>query len=233
MMREGGSAILPRIALRDDNLRQGTNMKLQQQQDKKPRQNPGDQFRQDILALVPHLRAFARNLCGGADMAEDLAQEALVKAWRSQHYFEPGTNLKAWLFTILRNEFYSQRRRNWRQTHWDEVKAERIATPPDPQFWALQLSDTERGLRDLPDGQREALVLVAAAGFSYEEAAEICGTAVGTMKSRVARGRLALTDILDGKRKFAEPARRAVASDTILAQLQALTPAGAPCAAYA
>lgn len=208
-------------------------MKLQQQQEKKLRQIPGDQFRQDILALIPHLRAFARNLCHGADMAEDLAQEALVKAWRSQHYFEPGTNLKAWLFTILRNEFYSQRRRSWRQTHWDEVKAGRIATPPDPQFWALQLSDTERGLRDLPDGQREALVLVAAAGFSYEEAAEICGTAVGTVKSRVARGRLALADILDGKRKLAEPARRADASDTILAQLHALTPAGAPCAAYA
>ena len=206
-------------------------MKLQQH--KKPSQNPGNQFRQDILALVPHLRAFARNLCRGADMAEDLAQEALVKAWRSQDRFEPGTNLKVWLFTILRNEFYSQRRRNWRQTHWDEVKAGRIAGPPDPQFWALQLSDTERGLRDLPDGQREALILIAAAGFTYEEAAEICGTAIGTMKSRVARGRLALADILDGKTKFAERDRRMDPSDTILAQLSALTPAGAPCAAYA
>lgn len=206
-------------------------MKLQQH--KTPSQNPGDQFRQNILALVPHLRAFARNLCRGADMAEDLAQEALVKAWRSQDRFEPGTNLKAWLFTILRNEFYSQRRRNWRQTHWDEVKAERIATPPDPQFWALQLSDTERGLRDLPDGQREALILIAAAGFSYEEAAEICGTAIGTMKSRVARGRLALADILDGKTNFAERDRRMDPSDTILAQLIALTTAGAPRAAYA
>jgi RNA polymerase sigma-70 factor, ECF subfamily len=206
-------------------------MKLQQR--KNPRQKPDDQFRQNILALIPHLRAFARNLCRGADMAEDLAQETLVKAWRSQHGFEPGTNLKAWLFTILRNEFYSQRRRNWRQTHWDEVKAGRIATPPDPQFWALQLSDTERGLRDLPDGQREALILIAAAGFSYEEAAEICGTAIGTMKSRVARGRLALADILDGKTNFAERDRRMVPSDTILAQLSALTPAGASCAAYA
>ena len=204
-------------------------MKLQQH--KKPSQNPGNQFRQDILALVPHLRAFARNLCRGADMAEDLAQEALVKAWRSQDRFEPGTNLKAWLFTILRNEFYSQRRRNWRQTRWDEVKAERIAAPPDPQFWALQLSDTERGLRDLPDGQREALILIAAAGFSYEEAAEICGTAIGTMKSRVARGRLALADILDGKTNFADRDRRMDPSDSILAQLSALTPAGAPCAA--
>ena len=206
-------------------------MKLQQH--KKPSQNPGNQFRQDILALVPHLRAFARNLCRGADMAEDLAQEALVKAWRSQDRFEPGTNLKAWLFTILRNEFYSQRRRNWRQTHWDEVKAGRIAGPPDPQFWALQLSDTERGLRDLPDGQREALILIAAAGFSYEEAAEICGTAIGTMKSRVARGRLALADILDGKTNFADRDRRMDPSDTVLAQLSALTPAGAPRAAYA
>ena len=206
-------------------------MKLQQH--KKPSQNPGNQFRQDILALVPHLRAFARNLCRGADMAEDLAQEALVKAWRSQDRFEPGTNLKAWLFTILRNEFYSQRRRNWRQTHWDEVKAGRIAGPPDPQFWALQLSDTERGLRDLPDGKREALILIAAAGFTYEEAAEICGTAIGTMKSRVARGRLALADILDGKTNYGGRDRRMNPSDTILAQLSALTPAGAPCAAYA
>ena len=231
MRREGALAILPHIVPRDGHLGQRTNMKLQQH--KKPSQNPGNQFRQDILALVPHLRAFARNLCRGADMAEDLAQEALVKAWRSQDRFEPGTNLKAWLFTILRNEFYSQRRRNWRQTHWDEVKAGRIAGPPDPQFWALQLSDSERGLRDLPDGQREALILIAAAGFSYEEAAEICGTAIGTMKSRVARGRLALADILDGKTNFAERDCRMNPSDTILAQLSALTPAGAPCAAYA
>jgi len=229
MRREGGPAILLHIALHNGHPGQRTNMKLQQH--KKPSQNPGNQFRQDILALVPHLRAFARNLCRGADMAEDLAQEALVKAWRSQDRFESGTNLKAWLFTILRNEFYSQRRRNWRQTHWDEVKAERIAAPPDPQFWALQLSDTERGLRDLPDGQREALILIAAAGFSYEEAAEICGTAIGTMKSRVARGRLALADILDGKTNFADRDRRMDPCDSILAQLSALTPAGAPCAA--
>ena len=85
----------------------------------------------------------------------------------------------------------------------------------------------------MPDGQREALILIAAAGFSYEEAAEICGAAIGTMKSRVARGRLALADILDGKTKVAERDRHMDASDTILAQLSALTPAGAPRAAYA
>ncbi len=194
---------------------------------------PSNQFRRDILALIPHLRAFARNLCRSADMAEDLAQDALVKAWRSQKHFETGTNLKAWLFTILRNEFYSQRRRNWRQMHWDEAKAERIASPADPQLWALQLSDATRGLRELPDGQREALLLVAAAGFSYEEAGKICGTATGTMKSRVARGRQALADILDGKTKFAAPSRRVEASEDILAQLSALTSAGAHRAAYA
>ena len=192
-----------------------------------------DTFRQDIVALIPQLRAFARNLCQQRDMSEDLAQETLVKAWRSQSHFKAGTNLKAWLFTILRNEFYSQKRRSWRQTHWDEAKGERIATPADPQLWSLQLSDAVRGLRELPDGQREALILVAAAGFSYEEAAEICKTPAGTIKSRVARGRIALGEMLDGDRKFLGPSRRADSTNGILAQLDALTPAGARCAAYA
>ena len=195
--------------------------------------SPADQFRQDILALIPHLRAFAHNLCRSADMAEDLAQDALMKAWRSRDRFEPGTNLKAWLFTILRNEFYTQQRRSWRQTPWDEMKAQRIAAPSNPQHWALELSDATRALNELPEGQREALVLVSGAGFSYEEASAICGVAVGTVKSRVARGRLALADILDGRVKFEKPARRPKASDTILAQLSALAPAAVHRAAYA
>jgi RNA polymerase sigma-70 factor (ECF subfamily) len=194
---------------------------------------PSDLFQRDLLALIPHLRAFARTLCNHRELAEDMAQNTLAKAWRARRAFQPGTNLKAWLFTILRNEFYTYKRRSWRQTHWDEIKGGRIAAPAEPQHWALELSDATRGLQELPDGQREALILVAAAGFSYEEAAEICGVPAGTIKSRVARGRLALAEMLDGARKFHKPSQRTVSSNDILAQLGALTPAGAPCAAFA
>lgn len=194
---------------------------------------PSDLFRRDLLALVPQLRAFARSLCNHRELAEDMAQSTLVKAWHAHSAFKPGTNLRAWLFTILRYEFYTYRRRSWRQSHWDEIKGDRIPTPAEPQHWALELSDATRGLNELPDGQRESLILVAAAGFSYEEAAEICGVPVGTVKSRVARGRLALAHMLDGAQKFQKPSHRTDSSNDILAQLVALTPAGAPCAAFA
>src|ERR1700743_75941 len=140
-------------------------------------------FQRDMVALIPHLRAFARSLCHQQDLGEELAQETLAKAWRARERFEPGTNLKAWLFTILRNEYHSHGRRAWRQAHWDEDKAGRIAAPADLQLLSLELSDTANAMRDLPDSQREALVLVAAGGFSYEEAGKICGVPVGTVKS--------------------------------------------------
>jgi RNA polymerase sigma-70 factor, ECF subfamily len=155
-------------------------------------------FQRDLVSLIPHLRAFARSLCRQYELGEDLAQEALAKAWRARDRFEPGTNLKAWLFTIVRNEYYSHGRRAWRQTRWNEANAERQAAPADPQLWSLELSDTANALRELPDVQREALVLVGAGGFSYEDAAKICGAPTGTVKSRVARGRAALIEILDG-----------------------------------
>ena len=194
-----------------------------------------DPFQRDLIALIPHLRAFARSLCRQSTMGEDLAQEALTRAWRSRERFQRGTNLKAWLFTILRNEYYSQNRRTWRESHWDEAKVARIAAPPDPQLWSLELSDTVNAMRELPDHQREALVLVAACGISYEEAAAICDVPVGTVKSRVARGRTALMTKLSGSEKIVrtQVVRPAGAMDDILAQLSALTPAGAPCAAYA
>jgi RNA polymerase sigma-70 factor (ECF subfamily) len=164
-----------------------------------------------------------------------MAQEALAKAWRSRASFEPGTNLKAWLFTILRNEFCSHARRGWRETHWDLEKGENIAAPANEQEWAMNLSDATRALEGLSDGQREALILVGAGGFSYEDAAEICGTAMGTVKSRVARARVALLNILDGDKPLPPslPARSTSASDSILAQLSALMPADAASAAYA
>jgi len=187
-------------------------------------------FKSDLLALVPFLRAFARSLTGNPDAADDLAQDTLVKAWQSRQTFIPGTNLKAWLFTILRNQFYSDRRRAWRQVPWDQEAAERIPGGREDPVHSAELSDTVRALRHLSDEQREALILVGAGGFSYEEAAAICKCAIGTVKSRVARARKALIDILDGGDTLGDSARPAEgdAAREIMAQLDRLSPAEPP-----
>ncbi|MFL5236236.1 MAG: sigma-70 family RNA polymerase sigma factor [Rhizomicrobium sp.] len=184
------------------------------------------QFKKDLLELIPFLRAFARSLCGNQETADDLAQETLVKAWQARDMFAPGTNLKAWLFTILRNQFYSDRRRAWRQAPWDQEAAERIPGSAGEQSWAAELSDTARALSCLSDEQREALILVGAGGFSYEDAAHICNCAVGTVKSRVARARKSLIAILEGDETL-PPAMQATEGDAaneILAQLDRLAP---------
>ena len=155
-----------------------------------------------------------------------MAQEALVKAWQSRDSFVPGTNLKAWLFTILRNQFYSERRRAWRQVPWDSENADAIPGNSDDQGWAAELSDIARALQALPAEQREALILVGAGGFAYEEAAQISNCAVGTVKSRVARARRALIAILDGNQALPpsdRPAQGEAARD-IMAQLDRLAP---------
>jgi RNA polymerase sigma-70 factor, ECF subfamily len=193
------------------------------------------QFQRELIALIPQLRAFSRMLCGRRAIAEDMAQEALAKAWRARARFELGTNLKAWLFTILRNEYYSHGRRAWRETHWDEVLGERIATPSLEQEWAMELTDTGRALGGLNKEQREALILVSAGGFSHRDAAKLCATPVGTIKSRVARARAVLMKSLDGDKPM-PPRSVARAEDTaehILAQLTALAPGGAASAAHA
>ncbi|MBV9550697.1 MAG: sigma-70 family RNA polymerase sigma factor [Alphaproteobacteria bacterium] len=183
-------------------------------------------FKNELLSLVPFLRAFARSLTGNPEAADDLAQETLVKAWQSRSSFIPGTNLKAWLFTILRNQFYSDRRRAWRQAPWDQEAAERIPGGADDQVYSAELSDTVRALGRLSDEQREALILVGAGGFSYEDAAAICKCAVGTVKSRVARARKTLIDILDGDDRLDDAARPAEgdAAREIMAQLDKLSP---------
>ncbi len=184
-------------------------------------------FQRDLVALIPNLRAFSRGLCSSRTVAEDMAQEALAKAWRARDRFTPGTNLKAWVFTILRNEYFSQSRRAWRESHWDTEKGERIPGVNDAQDWTMALSDTARALDCLSDSQREALILVAAGGFSYEETAGICGVPVGTVKSRVARARVDLMSALDGHQPLpCRPIARAPdALKDILCQLTALTPA--------
>ena len=189
------------------------------------RQDGGADFREKLVELLPFLRAFARTLSGHRDDADDLCQEALVKAWQSRGSFEPGTNLKAWLFMILRNQFYSDKRRSWRKQPWDEAAAERTLVIHGSQESALAISDVAGAMRMLPNEQREALILVGAGGFAYEEAAEICGCAVGTIKSRVARGRRSLEAAMNGEGTQTKRRGPSNGEADILAQLERLAPA--------
>lgn len=148
-----------------------------------------DDFRDDLLALIPQMRAFARSLCRDATEAEDLAQEALAKAWANRSSYTPGTNMKAWTFIILRNQFYSDKRRSWRSSPLDAETAERTLVAVARPDAGLELDELRRAMAMLPDEQREALILVGAAGLSYEETAAITGAAIGTIKSRVSRAR--------------------------------------------
>lgn len=154
-------------------------------------------FRKELTDLIPHLRAFARSLCGNPTLADDVAQDAMLKAWKARDKFKPGSNLKAWTFTILRNQFYSIKRRSWRATSLDQEVAEQTIVANSNQEKVVELNELRRGLDSLKDDQREALILIGASGLSYEEAAEICGCAVGTIKSRVSRARKALEVIME------------------------------------
>lgn len=155
-----------------------------------------DDFEAALLAAVPFMRAFARTLCHDPDQAEDLAQDTLVKALSCRHQFQPGTNLRAWLSTILRNRFYSgQRRLRWRGEYDAEAMERTLMAPDDPSV-TVELEDVRRALTMLPPFQREALILVGAGGMSYEEVSEIAGCPVGTVKSRVRRARDELESIL-------------------------------------
>ena len=152
--------------------------------------------RDELIRQIPNLRAFAVSLCGNAERADDLVQEALMKAWASIDMFEAGTNMRAWLFTILRNVYYSDFRKKRREVEDADGKlAANLATHPE-QMGHLDMMDFREALSKLAPDQREALVLVGASGFSYDEAAEICGCAVGTVKSRVNRARTRLADLL-------------------------------------
>ena len=156
------------------------------------------EFKEQLAQVIPHLRAFGRSLSGSRDLADDLVQETLLKAWAARKRFQAGTNMRAWTFIILRNLFLSQMRRARFRGEWDEVTAARILAAPASQDRHIELGDMQRALLQLPQPQREALILVGAGGFAYEEAAEICGCAVGTIKSRVARGRVALEALMSG-----------------------------------
>jgi len=156
------------------------------------------EFKDELGGVIPHLRAFGRSLSGNADVADDLVQETLLKAWAARAKFRAGTNLRAWTFTILRNIYLSQMRRSRFKGDWDDEVADKLLAAPAEQDSQIDLADMNRALLILPEAQREALILVGAGGFSYDEAAEICGVAVGTIKSRVARARTALEAIMEG-----------------------------------
>ncbi len=155
------------------------------------------QFKAELVALIPHLRAFARSMTGSQAEADDLAQEALAKAWQARESFTVGTNIKAWAFMILRNQFYTDKRRSWRNVQLDQEAAERTLVARDDPMAPLELNELRMALAALPLEQREALILIGAGGMSYEEAAEICDCAVGTVKSRVSRARQALRELLE------------------------------------
>jgi RNA polymerase sigma-70 factor, ECF subfamily len=163
----------------------------------KPPSADDDAFKKELVALIPHIRAFARTLTGDATAADDLAQEALMKAWDARASYQMGTNMKAWTFMILRNQFYSEKRRSWRSTQLDQEAAERTLIAVDDPEAPVALDELRQALKTLPEEQREALILVGAGGFAYEEAAAICQCAVGTVKSRVSRARKALQAALE------------------------------------
>lgn len=156
-----------------------------------------EDFKRALANVAPHLRAFARALCGCRDRADDLAQETMLRAWAARDRYAAGTNFKAWTFTILRNHFYSEARRSRFHGEYDEGVAERTLRAPASQESALELSDVLRALSAIPATYREALILVAAGNLSYEEVAEICGIALGTVKSRVCRARAMLSQVIE------------------------------------
>ena len=152
---------------------------------------------EEVIACLPHLRAFARSLTGDRDRADDLVQDAVLRALSASEQYTQGTNFKAWIFTILRNLYFNEFRRNRALMRpLEAADLEIHATAPSQQA-GLEFDDFRRAFRTLPPEQREALVLVGAGGFAYEEASAICCCAVGTVKSRVSRARRALQGILE------------------------------------
>jgi len=179
-------------------------------------------FKEGLIREIPNLRAFAASLSGSMQLADDLVQDTLLKAWGNSDKFEPGTSLRAWLFTILRNTYYSLYRKRGREVQDSEgTYAERMATHGNQESH-LDLADFRKALAKLPEEQREVLIMVGATGLSYEEAADICGVAIGTIKSRVNRARTKLAELLSigsvddlGPDRTSAAAMQRVSSETI------------------
>ena len=158
---------------------------------------PATNWRDEVVALIPALRAFAWSLSHNSADADDLVQDTLAKAWTHQDKFAAGTNLRAWLFTILRNTYYTTVTRRRREVSDGDGKHAATLTTPATQDWSVAMRALQAAMLELPHEHREALILVGAAGLTYEEAAEICGCALGTIKSRVNRARARLLRLMD------------------------------------
>jgi RNA polymerase sigma-70 factor (ECF subfamily) len=157
---------------------------------------PSASFRNELLAEIKNLRAFAISLSGSISLADDLVQEALLRAWSKSDRFQPGTSLRAWLFTILRNIYYSNYRKRAREVQDSDGLYARRLTVPGDQESHLDLQDFRKAMAKLPAEQREVLTLIGASGLSYEEAAAICKVEIGTIKSRLSRARSKLVELL-------------------------------------
>jgi len=158
------------------------------------------EWRDQVVALIPALRAFAWSISRNGSDADDLVQDTLIKAWSHRDKFEIGTNLRAWLFTILRNTYYTAVVRRRREVRDEDDHYARSLTSAPTQEWGLAIRALQSALDRLPAAHREALILVGAAGLSYEEAADICGCALGTIKSRVNRARNRLLKVMEIER---------------------------------
>ena len=159
-----------------------------------------DPFKRDELtALIPRMRAFALSLCRDHAQADDLTQDTLVSAWRRRDSYQQGTNLRAWIFMIMRNQFYSDKRRSWRVLQLDPTVAEETLIAVSNPAAALELDDVRRAMLSLSAAQREALTMIAVHGMGYTQVARLCKCAEGTIKSRVSRARQALLATMDDK----------------------------------
>ena len=154
------------------------------------------EFRKALIVLIPQLRAFARTLAGDPTAADDLAQDAMMKAWDARRSFELGTNMKAWTFMILRNQFYSEKRRSWRQAQLDQEAAERTLVAVDDPASPVALDELRMALGQLPAEQREALLLQLEGELALEEIAAVCGSSFETIKSRLRYAKAKLRQIL-------------------------------------
>jgi RNA polymerase sigma-70 factor, ECF subfamily len=155
------------------------------------------EFQEALVEVLPHLRAFARSLTRRREQADDLVNDAVVRALAAAEQFQPHTNFKAWMFTILRNLYYNEGRKNRPTVPFDEVETLTRAIAPT-QHAALEFCDFRRAFWQLSDDHREVLILVGASGLSYDEASGVCGCAVGTIKSRVSRARSELLRLMSG-----------------------------------
>ena len=170
----------------------------------------------EFVALIPRMRSLARYLCRNATDAEDLTQTAMARAWRRRDTYTPGSNMKAWLLTIVRNQFYSDKRRAWRVTWLDPLVAEETLAALSNADAPLELEDVRRAMEELPVAQSQAFNLIVIAGLPYEDAAMIGGCATGTIKSRVHRARKNLAAILAEGDLKAPPRQSSLAMGSIM-----------------